>query len=95
MIFDEVKNMTTDDSIWGIPCPLDLKRNENIFIIGAKSTAELSRDLGFGAFHRSPFGVNYAARRRHAQSDLSRTMSYGVGEHGLFQNWGSERGDDG
>jgi hypothetical protein len=55
VIFDEVKNMTTDDSIWGIPCPLDLKRNENIFIIGAKSTAELSRGLGLGAFHRSPF----------------------------------------
>jgi hypothetical protein len=43
--------MTTDDSIRDIPCPLDLKRNENIFIIGAKSIAELSRDLGLGAFH--------------------------------------------
>ena len=53
--FDAVKNMTTDDSIRGIPCPLDLKRNENIFIIDAKSIAELSRDLGLGAFHRSPF----------------------------------------
>jgi hypothetical protein len=27
--------MTTDDSIWGVPCPSDLKRNENVFIIGA------------------------------------------------------------
>jgi len=27
--------MTTDDSIWGVPCPSDLKRNKNVFIIGA------------------------------------------------------------
>jgi hypothetical protein len=33
--FAEVKDMTSDDSIWGVPCPSDLKRNENIFITGA------------------------------------------------------------
>jgi hypothetical protein len=27
--------MTSDDSIWGVPCPSDLKRSENVFIIGA------------------------------------------------------------
>jgi hypothetical protein len=27
--------MTSDDSIGGVPCPSDLKRNENIFITGA------------------------------------------------------------
>src|ERR1700685_828778 len=27
--------MTSDDSIWGVPCPSDLKRNANIFITGA------------------------------------------------------------
>jgi hypothetical protein len=27
--------MTSDDSIW-VPCPSDLKRNKNIFIIGAQ-----------------------------------------------------------
>ena len=32
----EVKKMTTDDSIWGAPCPSDLKRNKSIFIIGAQ-----------------------------------------------------------
>jgi len=44
--------MTSDDSIWGVPCPSDLKRNKNILIIGAQvNPAELSRDLGLGAFH--------------------------------------------
>jgi hypothetical protein len=31
----EVKNMTSDNSIWGIPCPSDLKHNENVFIVSA------------------------------------------------------------
>ena len=35
MFFGEVKDMTSDDSIWGVPCPSDLKRNKNIFITGA------------------------------------------------------------
>jgi hypothetical protein len=29
------------------------------------------------------------------RNPISRMLSYGVGEHGLFQNWGSERGGDG
>jgi hypothetical protein len=33
----EVKNVTSDESIWGIPCSSDLKRNKNIFIIGAQA----------------------------------------------------------
>jgi hypothetical protein len=33
--FGEVKNMTSDNSTWRVPCPSDLKRNENVFIIGA------------------------------------------------------------
>jgi len=27
--------MTRDDSTWGVPCPSDLKRNQNIFVTGA------------------------------------------------------------
>jgi hypothetical protein len=33
--FGEVNNMTSDNSIWGVPCPSDLKRNTSIFIVGA------------------------------------------------------------
>jgi hypothetical protein len=28
--------MTGDNSIWAVPYPSDLKRNENVFIIGAQ-----------------------------------------------------------
>jgi hypothetical protein len=36
----------------GIACPSDLKRNENIFVIGAQVDRGAFADLGLGASHR-------------------------------------------
>jgi len=48
--------MTTDDSIWGVPCPSDLKRNENIFITGAQVDRGAFRGILVSArFIGSPF----------------------------------------
>jgi hypothetical protein len=38
--FGELKNMTNEDSIWGVPCPSDLKRNQNVFIIGRLNNSQ-------------------------------------------------------
>jgi hypothetical protein len=57
--FGEVKNMTSDNSIRDVPCPSDLKRNENVFIIGAASRPRSFRGIMVSArFIGSPVKVN-------------------------------------
>jgi len=44
--------MTSDDSIWGVPCASDLKCSKNIFIIGAQVDRGAFAGLGLGALRQ-------------------------------------------